>query len=176
MVCDLELWASDIIFVCNTSSCLDNHLCHIVYKTQHRCLSYGQTRTGSTKIYAQILSADCDIDLWPSDMVLVHDTLFCHDDHLYQIIFKSHHAWKNYGSDMNKLHWSLCTKFKSRWTLTYNLATWFLFAKHHFIMMIVCANLFFKIPPWQSYWPNTKRFHWSLCTKFNSGLWPWPLT
>ena len=38
-----------------------------------------------TEIYAQSLSADCDIDLWSNDMVLVHDTLFRHDDHLYQI-------------------------------------------------------------------------------------------
>ena len=57
-----------------------------------------------TQIYAQSLSADCGIDLWPNDMILLHDTLFCHDDHLYQIIFKSHHAWQSYGSDMNKLH------------------------------------------------------------------------
>ena len=32
-------------------------------------------------------------------------------------------------------------------TLTYNLATWFLFATHHLIMMIICANLLFKTPP-----------------------------
>ena len=45
------------------------------------------------EIYAQSLSEDCDTELWPDDiMVLVHDKLFCHDDHLYQIIFKSHHA------------------------------------------------------------------------------------
>ena len=52
----------------------------------------GQTWTGFIEVYAQNLSADCDLDLWPSDMVLVGDTLSCHDDHLYQIIFKSHYA------------------------------------------------------------------------------------
>ena len=52
----------------------------------------GLTRTGSTEVYAQSLSADCDLNLWPSDMVLVRDTLSCHDDHLCQIIFKSHYA------------------------------------------------------------------------------------
>ena len=52
----------------------------------------GRTQTGFTEVYAQSLSADCELDLWPSDMVLVHDTLFCHDDHLCQIIFKSHYA------------------------------------------------------------------------------------
>ena len=110
----LELWASDMIFVCNTSSCHYNHLCHIIYKFQHRWPSYGQIGTGFTEIYAQSLSADRDTDLWPNDMVLIHDSLFCHDDYLYQIIFKSHHAWQKYGSDMNKLQWSLCTKFMSR--------------------------------------------------------------
>ena len=33
-----------------------------------------KTQTGFTGIYAQSLSADCDIDLWPNSMVLVHDT------------------------------------------------------------------------------------------------------
>ena len=94
MVYDLELWARDMIFLCNTSSCHYNHLYHIIYKSQHRS-SYGQTQTGFTEIYAQSLSADCDIDLWPNDMVLVHDTLFCHDDHLYQPIFRIHHAWQS---------------------------------------------------------------------------------
>ena len=31
-------------------------------------------------------------------------------------------------------------------TLTYNLETLFLFATHHLIMMIICANLSFKTP------------------------------
>ena len=97
MVYDLELWAGDMILVCNTSSYHYNHLCHIIYKSQHRWPSYGQTQTGFTEIYAQSLSADCDIDLWAKDMVLVHDTLFYHEDHLYQLIFKSHQTWPRYG-------------------------------------------------------------------------------
>ena len=31
----------------------------------------GRTRTGFTIVNAQSLSADCDLDLWPNDMVLV---------------------------------------------------------------------------------------------------------
>ena len=50
-------------------------------------------------VYAQSLSADCDLHLWPSDMVLVPDTSSCHDDHLCQIIFKSHHVRLSYGPD-----------------------------------------------------------------------------
>ena len=49
----------------------------------------GRTRTGSTEVYAQSLSVDCDLDLCPSDMVLVRDTSSCHDDHSCQIIIKS---------------------------------------------------------------------------------------
>ena len=64
----------------------------------------GRTRTGSTEVYAQKLSAECDLDLWPSDMVLVGNTLSCHDDHLCQISFKSYYALQSYGSDTNKFH------------------------------------------------------------------------
>ena len=48
----------------------------------------GRARTGTTEVYAQSLSADCDLDFRPSDMVLVRNTSSCHDDHLCQIIFK----------------------------------------------------------------------------------------
>ena len=58
-----------------------------------------RTRTGFTEVYAQSLSADCVLDLWPSDMVLVRDTWSYHDDHLCQIIFKSHHVRLSYGPD-----------------------------------------------------------------------------
>ena len=43
----------------------------------------GQTRTCFTDIYAQSLSADCDLDLWPSDMVLVRNTSSCPDNQLF---------------------------------------------------------------------------------------------
>ena len=59
----------------------------------------GQTRTGFTEVYAQRLSSDCDLDLLPSDMVLVSDTLSCHDEYLCQVIFKSHHVWLSYCPD-----------------------------------------------------------------------------
>ena len=52
----------------------------------------GRTQTGFIEAYAQSLIADCDLDLRPSDIVFVHDTSSCHDNYLYQIIFKSHHA------------------------------------------------------------------------------------
>ena len=39
----------------------------------------GQTQTG---FIAQSLSADCDHELWPSDMVLFYDISSCHDYHL----------------------------------------------------------------------------------------------
>ena len=60
----------------------------------------GRTQTGFTEVYAQCLSADCDLDLLPSDMVHATDTLSCHDNHLCQIIFKSYHVRLSYGPDM----------------------------------------------------------------------------
>ena len=40
-----------------------------------------RTRTGFTEVYAQSLSVNCNLDLLPSDMVLVCDTLSCHDNY-----------------------------------------------------------------------------------------------
>ena len=34
----------------------------------------GRTQTGFIEVYTQSLSAECDFDLLPSDMVLVHNT------------------------------------------------------------------------------------------------------
>ena len=50
--------------------------------------------------YPQTVSVDCDLDVWPSDMVLIHDTSPSRDDHFCQIIFKSHQflEW-SYGLD-----------------------------------------------------------------------------
>ena len=59
-----------------------------------------RTRTCFTEAYAQNLSANCDLGLWPSDMLFFYrDTLSRHGGHLYQIIFISHHARQSYGSD-----------------------------------------------------------------------------
>ena len=52
----------------------------------------GRTKTVFIEAHAQSLSADCDLDLWPSNMVLVHNISSSQDDHLCQIIFKSHCA------------------------------------------------------------------------------------
>ena len=42
----------------------------------------GRTWTGSTEAYAPSLRADCDLDLWPSDMVLDYDTSSYHDNYM----------------------------------------------------------------------------------------------
>ena len=52
-----------------------------------------------TEAYEQCLSANCDLDLWSWNMVLVHNTSSCHDDYFCQIIFKSHKVGQSYGPD-----------------------------------------------------------------------------
>ena len=42
----------------------------------------GRIWTGFIEAYAQLLREDYDLDLYPSDMVLVCDTSSYHDDHL----------------------------------------------------------------------------------------------
>ena len=60
-----------------------------------------RTRTGFIEDYAQSLSVDCDLDLCPSDMVLVRDTLSCHDNYLSNY-FLIPSCIKSYGSDTNR--------------------------------------------------------------------------
>ena len=54
------------------------------------------TRTGFTEAYAVSLSVNYVLDLEPINMVLARYTLFCHDDLVCQIIFKSHDAGRSY--------------------------------------------------------------------------------
>ena len=75
-------------------------------------LAIGQTQTGFTEVYAQSLSVDCDLDLSPSDMVLVHDTSSCHADHLCQIIFKIPVCITNLRVGHKQVSLNLCIKFK----------------------------------------------------------------
>ena len=97
--CESDLCPSDMVLVRDTSSCHDDHLCHIIFNPTMYNNVMGRTRTGFTEVYAQTLSADCESDLAPSDMVLVCDILSCHDDHLCQIIFRSHNVWLSYVPD-----------------------------------------------------------------------------
>ena len=47
----------------------------------------GRRGTGFTQADAQSLNVDCNLDLWPSGMVLVRNTLSSHDDHWCQFEF-----------------------------------------------------------------------------------------
>ena len=52
-----------MIFVCNTSSCGDYHLCHIIgFNPNMHDKGMGKTQSGFTEIYEQSLSANCDLD------------------------------------------------------------------------------------------------------------------
>ena len=76
---------------------------------------------------------------WPINKVLVLLQIVLSRCSLTQLFFKSHHAWQSYGPDMNMFHWSPCKKFTV--TLTFDLATWFLFATNRLVTMLICAKL-----------------------------------
>ena len=60
-----------MVIVCNTLSCHDNYVCAKLFLNptiNNKVMD--RTRTDFTEVYAQSLSADCDLDLSPSDMVL----------------------------------------------------------------------------------------------------------
>ena len=61
--CDLDLLPSDMVLVCDTSSCHDEYLCHIIFKFHMHNKLMSWTRKDFTEVYAQSISADCDLDL-----------------------------------------------------------------------------------------------------------------
>ena len=90
--CDLDLWPSDMVLVRNTSPCPDNQL-FLNHLQILPCITKLWVRHKQVSLKTmQNLSADCHLDLGPSDMVLIRDTSSCHDDHLCQITLKSHFA------------------------------------------------------------------------------------
>ena len=88
-----------MVLVRDTSSCHGNYLCQITFNSHHALQTYGSETNRFHWSLCTKLSADCDLDLWPSDMVLVRDTSSCHDAHLCQMIFRSHYVWLSYGPD-----------------------------------------------------------------------------
>ena len=100
--CDLDLWPRDMGLV-TTQLVVTKLICAklISNPTMHDKV-VGRTRTGFTQVYAQSLSAYCDLDLWPSNMVIVHNTFSC-PDHLCLIIYKSHHTWQRYGFSLKSV-------------------------------------------------------------------------
>ena len=85
--------------------------------------------------YAQTVSVDCDLNLSPSDIVFTHYTSSCCDDHFCQNIFQILQIFRMklcVGHDFG-LH-------KLTGTLTFDLATWFLYAPHGPFMVIISAE------------------------------------
>ena len=64
----------------------------------------GGTQKRFIEVYAQSLSADCDLDLLPSDIILVRDTSSCHDDHCAKLFSNPTIHNKSYGWDTNRFH------------------------------------------------------------------------
>ena len=99
--CDLDLWPKNMVLVCETLFCHDIYLFSFFsYPIMHDNIIY-RTQISFSEAYAPSLRADCDLDVWPKNMVLVFDTSSCHENHLWQIIFKSYHAWQSYWPDTN---------------------------------------------------------------------------
>ena len=56
-------------------------------------------RTGFTEAFAENVSADCDVDLWRSDIILAHYTLSSRWSFVPNNFYKFYYAWRSYGSD-----------------------------------------------------------------------------
>ena len=80
-------------------------ICAILFSnpTMHNKVM-GPKRTAFTEVYAQSLSADCNLDLRPHDMILVCNTSSCHADHLCKKYFQIPLCIRSYESDTNRFH------------------------------------------------------------------------
>ena len=102
----------------------------------------GRTRTGSTEVYAQSVSSDCDLNLDLATwflfathhlvMMIIYAKLFSNPTMHYKVMGRT----RTGSTEVYALSLS------SDCDLNLDLATWFLFATHHLVMMIICAKLF----------------------------------
>ena len=86
--------------------------------------------------------ADCDLNLWPSDMILVRNTSSCPDNQLFlnnfQILPCITKLWVGHKQVSLKSMHNLSAE-----TLTFDLATWF---ATHYLVMMICHGLLKKSP------------------------------
>ena len=75
-------------------------------------------------------------------MVVVHDTSSCHDDHFAKIFSNPTMHSKLMGRTRTIFTEVYAQNLMRTVTLTFDLATWFLFVTHRLVIMIICAKLF----------------------------------
>ena len=71
--CDLDLWATDLGSVCDTSPSLEEHLCHIILKIIHEGRSFSPDTAKCSTFLP--LTYDCDLHLWNVDLAPVSQTV-----------------------------------------------------------------------------------------------------
>ena len=150
----------NIVLVHYTLFCHGTNLCQIIFKSHHAWQNYG---LGINRFHWSLnknLSADFELDLWPTNLVFIYNTSSYHDDHLCQIMLNLTMHDKVVGQSKTGFN----EEYAHMWTvtLTFDLATWFLFATHRLDMIIIWAKFIFKSHyAWQSNGPDRNRYYWS---------------
>ena len=68
--CDLHLWPSDTVLMCNTSFCIDNHLCWVIFKSHHAWQRYWPD---TNRFYWSICTKfKSRLPLWPMTLFATH--------------------------------------------------------------------------------------------------------
>ena len=89
----------------------------------------------------------CDLDLWPSDMVLVRITKSCNGKHLCQVISKYPNAWPSYSLDKKCWRLIMNNNLKCDLILTYIHGSCI---RHIVLPWSACVLRYFKIPLWMA--------------------------
>ena len=139
--CDLDLWPTGMVLVCVTPSSHGKHVCQVISKYPNAW----PNNSLDMKCWRLILTNNlkCDLDLWPTDMVLVRITPSCHGEHLCQVISKYLNAWPSYSLDEKCSRLIMNNNLKCDLILTYRHGSC---TRHIVLPWWTFVPSYFKIP------------------------------
>ena len=99
------IWPSNVTFTFNlpkqmandTSTPQKEHLCQIIFKFMHKCISYGLDKVNLWPFYQSTLT--CDLDLQPIWTNVLNGISTRQGEQLCQVILKSMHKCTSYDPD-----------------------------------------------------------------------------
>ena len=137
-----------------------DYLRQIILKTHHAGKLIGRTPSCFTETYAQNLNANCDRDLYDTYNSL-SSKLFMPNSSTMQ--------GKVMGQTQTCFTRDYAVKVQT-WTLTFDLATWFLYATYCLLCKSFVPNNSQIQPCKAKIWAGHKQFSQTVCTKCKYGL------
>ena len=172
--CDLDFWPSNMVPIHDTSICHDNYLCQFISISNHAWQSYGPDTNRFHWSLCTKFQSTLWCYLWPSSCLgYIILSKWAFEPNYFQIppcrtkLLAGHTYFTKAYARSVRANWDLGL-WPTCMFLVLNISTCH---DDYF-----CQIIFKSHHAWGTYGSDTNRFYWSLCTKLNWGLWPWPLT